>query len=227
MCYFYSDSEKNGYSVDVLTHVKNSTAFCIYSIIGKKDQAKTMKTKIKDAKKFKSNIEKGTILGLQAIASNIGHDKTVDSCYKLAKLAVSYAPNCALWHYVIANYLRKKRRFKEFCPIVSEEEQNEFLKCYKLSQSIDYSVCVARMYKESKNWQKSSEMFDTIYESGNTNMRVRLNLALHYINKKNFVKAKSCLDGVIKLLPPEVTLQRYYHYLAKYHEKTNNYLVSI
>ncbi|KAL7307472.1 hypothetical protein TKK_0000651 [Trichogramma kaykai] len=43
---YESASEKNDYSVDVLKHIKDATAYCIYLSAGKKDQAKNMEMKM-------------------------------------------------------------------------------------------------------------------------------------------------------------------------------------
>ncbi|KAL7291323.1 hypothetical protein TKK_0014925 [Trichogramma kaykai] len=216
-------SEQKDCSVNVLMHIKDTTAYCIYLIAGKKDQSEEMEIKIKNANDFKSDIEKGTIVGSQAIALSLFKEKSIDISLKLAKQAISYVPNCALWHYVTAKCLRRKRRYQEHCLIVSEEEENEFLKCYELSQTDQYSLCVARMYKESKKWQKCSEIYNEIYSKEPTNMKVRLILALYFMNKKDFFKAKNCLNYVEKIMPPEKTSKTYYHYLGKYYEKTKDF----
>ncbi|KAL7289653.1 hypothetical protein TKK_0016382 [Trichogramma kaykai] len=218
-----SVSEQRYYSVDVLAHIKDATAFYIYSMIGKKEQTRALEIKIKDAKNFISDIQKGTLFGSQAIASSLFFEKSASRSFELAKSASSYVPNCALWHYLTAKCLRKKRRYQDFCLIVSNEEETEFLKCYELSPSDHYGICVARMYKESKNWKKSSEICNEIYLKNPNDVRVRLLLALFFITQKDFIKAKDCLDYVGKLLSPEKTPKTYYHYLAKYYEGTNDY----
>ncbi|XP_014233528.1 uncharacterized protein LOC106656885 [Trichogramma pretiosum] len=218
-----SISKDKDLSVDVLMHIKDTTAYCIFLSAGKKDQAKALEIKIKDANDFTSDIEKGTMFGSQALALALFNEHILNSAVKLAKLAVSCTPNCAVWHYVIAKCLRKKRRQNSVWN-VSREEQNEFLMCYKLSPSDHYGMSAARMYKESRNWKKCSEIYNEIYRRGPTNIKVRLILALCFMNSKDFVKAKNCLDYIERLLPAEKRSKTYYHYLGKYYEKTGNKL---
>uniref|UniRef100_A0ABD2VZR1 Tetratricopeptide repeat protein n=1 Tax=Trichogramma kaykai TaxID=54128 RepID=A0ABD2VZR1_9HYME len=96
--------------------------------------------------------------------------------------------------------------------------------CYELSPSDHYGISLARMYKESRNWKKCSEIYNEIYRRGPTNIKVRLILALCFMNSKDFVKAKNCLDYIERLLPAEKRSKTYYHYLGKYYEKTGNKL---
>ncbi|KAL7307473.1 hypothetical protein TKK_0000652 [Trichogramma kaykai] len=220
---YESVSKDKNYSVDVLIHIKDATAYCIYLTAGKKDQAKALEIKIKNANDFTSDIEKGTIFGSQASAYVLFYENILDSALKSAKLAVSYAPKCVLWHFVIAKCLRKKRRQNNVW-YVSQEEQNEFLMCYKVSPSDLHGMAAARMYKESRNWKKCSEIYNEIYRRGPTNIKVRLILALCFMNSKDFVKAKNCLDYIERLLPAEKRSKTYYHYLGKYYEKTGNKL---
>ncbi|CAB0030423.1 unnamed protein product [Trichogramma brassicae] len=220
---YESVSEQKVYSFDVLMHIKDATAYYIYSMIGLKEKAKEMESKIKDANDLKSDIEKGTKVGSRAIASGLFYEKSVDTCIELAKQASSYSPNCALWHYFTAKCLRIKRRYNNFSAMVSEEEKKEFLKCYELSQSLDYRICIARMYKESKNWKKCSEIFNEIYMQKPTRQKDRLILALSFINSKDFSKAKDCLDYIESTVPPEKRSKTYYHYLAKYYEANEDY----
>ncbi|KAL7301620.1 hypothetical protein TKK_0005629 [Trichogramma kaykai] len=214
-------SKENDYSVDVLLHIKYATAFCVYSMSRKKDQAKAMEIKIKDAKNFNSDIEKGTIFGSQAFASYVFLERNIDAALEAAKLAVSYAPNCELWHYINAQCLRTKRRQQKFDLPVSIEEENEFLKCYELSPSVENIIHVARMYKEKKNWEKSSEMYNQLYLKNPTDFNSNLILALHFIGQNDLIKAKNCLDYFEK--NSEHKTKAYYHYLGKYYEKSDNY----
>ncbi|XP_014235775.1 uncharacterized protein LOC106658377 [Trichogramma pretiosum] len=222
---YESVSEQKVYSIDVLMHIKDATAYHIYSMIGKKEKAKEMEMKIKDANNFKSDIEKGTIVGCQALATKLLDEKKQipDISLKLAKLASSYVPNCALWHYVIAECLRMQRRFHNFSANISEEETNEYLKCYELSESDHFYMCVARLYRESNNWEKCSDMYNSLYLKEPTSLRTRLSLVLFFLSSKDFVKAKDCLDYIEKILPPKKSNKTYYHYLARYYEKTRNY----
>ncbi|KAL7291326.1 hypothetical protein TKK_0014928 [Trichogramma kaykai] len=220
---YESVSEQKVYSIDVLIHIKDATAFYIYSMIGKEEKAKEIERKIKDANDFKSDIEKATVFGCQAIATKLLNDTHPDISIELSKLASSYAPNCVLWHYITAECLRKKRRYEHRVRCVSEEEKNEYLKCYELSQSIDYGMSVARMYMESGNWEKCSEIYNEIYLKEPKWKKFRFILALFFIKDKDFVKAKNCLDYVKNTYPAEKRTKTYYHYLAKYYEANKDY----
>ncbi|KAL7303933.1 hypothetical protein TKK_0004051 [Trichogramma kaykai] len=220
-------SEQNNYSVDVLIHIKNATALCIYKMNGEKNQAKALEIKIKDAKHFNSNIEKGTIFGSKAIALCVFVDKSNDTALQSAKLAIKNSPNCALWHYITAYCLRTERRQKNSCSIVSEQEKQEFLKCYELSPSDHYKICIARMYKECKSKdlkKKSKEMYNNMYEDmlkNPKNSKFTSILALHFIGQRDRIKAKTCLDNVEN---SDKTYKAYHHYLGKYYETFHNYL---
>lgn len=178
-------------------------------------------------------LELGTLSGLKSVFwskfHRFGREKSVD----FARKALTEAPDCDAWHFILGKNLRRIRRDTSFGCKATQEEVDAFQKAYNISKNIVYGLFVAQAYREENqnNYSRSQkaiklyqELYQTVSAQENPNIVILSRLALGFLRLQNLKLAEECLNKVEAQDPQDLM---FLHYKGILCMKKKNHRVSI
>lgn len=193
-----------------------------------------------DTKDFNS-VELGGLYGCESVTWSCFNDYGIEKAIDTGKKAVEKNEDCALWHFILAKNLRRKRRCVTLSDEVSYIEKSHFEIAYAMStENHVFGIYYLQMrlesyYKFSKdpNYRKRKsnnerqvlELAKEIFETNPTSYKVLLKLARIFItidvaDYRHY--GMMCLDAVEKIRPNNSTC---FHYYAMIYRQSGDYRV--
>ncbi|KAJ8687076.1 hypothetical protein QAD02_022870 [Eretmocerus hayati] len=210
--------EKDEISIEVVEHIMRSTQYHLYVKLGRMEEAEDIIQKLQDSFSFKSKKELATIYGCKSISWYQFGIREKHAAL-LARTAVMINPQCSAWQHQLGRTLCNTRRTKLHGP-PTDEEVGSLLKAYELSNNPYYAIKAALALKENKRYDEENKILAQVYEMEPKHPSIRLRLALCFLGKWDFNKAKKCLDYVETKIPESPLLL---HHRGLFYEKKKKY----
>lgn len=204
-------------------HIVRATKYHYYKARGNLTEAQTTLSEVPslEVEELQSKIHNGTLNGCKSLSWSVFFDAPKSIAIAYASRALSFSPDCALWHFILGKKLRHLRcDDANFEPLPDETEH--FITAYELSKSQYFGVYVAQMYWEKNEFDKAKDISMEIFRGNPQSVGIRLRLALSFIRSKNYDYAKECLDFVQVRCSDN---SMYLHYKGIFYEKQKNYQV--
>ncbi|XP_046413050.1 uncharacterized protein LOC124176176 [Neodiprion fabricii] len=201
----------------VLRHILFGTKYHVLQQLGQLTQADELLKEICNIKDM-NETELAMLSGCQCLAWSLYNVTDNSMAMKFAQEAVQHEPSNGKWYYLVGRCCRTSRTRDRTTDKPDKHESLAFQRAYELSKNAMFGVYLARMYRESKQYEKSLKMYKQVAAGEPTSCKVRLQLALGFVRAKDCSLAKSSLDYVAEMMP---TSPKYAHYMAIYEETCN------
>ncbi|XP_020279502.1 uncharacterized protein LOC109852612 isoform X2 [Pseudomyrmex gracilis] len=195
-------------------------------------------TDIKDM----NSVELGGLYGCGSVTWSCFNDYGMEKAIDLGKRAVEKNEDCALWHFILAKNLRRKRRSVNLSDEVSYMEKTHFEIAYAMTKNHVFGIYYLQMrlesfykfsrdrnYKEKKsnNEKQVLELAVEMFKTNPTSYKVLLKLARIFttVEVEDYRHyAIMCLNAVDKITPNNSTT---FHYYAMIYRQSGDYREAI